>query len=151
MKRNFYILVFLCFISLGTTSLLAQENTNVKSYKANQFVQLNLNEDALLVLENTIATPSNIHSHINYVKLNQKGNNNQIDLKLRSNDNQTVNQLGENNYFQFINYYNSSPSNFNIVQQGKANNLQIYGENSIIRNISIIQKSNFKTLIIKNY
>ena len=87
----------------------------------------------------------------NRIILNQKGSNNLINISESYNDSQTVDQSGNNNEYQFINYYSNLPSNFNIVQQGNSNSLQIYGENSLIKNISIVQNSNFKTLIITNY
>lgn len=110
-----------------------------------------MNNQTSLSENNATPTTKNKQAQSNFVTLNQIGNNNQIDIKQNGGDSQKVNQLGNNNYYNFISYYNNTPSNFNISQQGNANNLQIYGENSIIKNISIVQKSNFKTLIIKNY
>ena len=78
-------------------------------------------------------------------------NNNIIDIKQNGNNTEVVNQLGNKNYYSFINYYNNSPLNLNILQKGNSNNLQIYGQNSLIENMSIVQKSNSKTIIIKNY
>ncbi|MFK5958645.1 MAG: hypothetical protein QM495_07210, partial [Lutibacter sp.] len=124
------------------------QQTNEDTYIINQYFQLN--KEALL-LENNAPSLSNFQSQDNFIILNQIGNNNEIDIKSNINDSQTVTQLGDNNYYNFINYYNNSPSNFNILQQGESNSLQIYGQNSIINNISIVQKSNFKTLVIKNY
>lgn len=103
------------------------------------------------MLENKVAITSSNETQFNLVKLNQVGNNNQIDIKSRLDDAQAVSQFGNNNEYQFINYYNSSVSNFNILQKGNSNSLQIYGENSLIKNMSIVQKGNFETLIIKNY
>ena len=149
MKNSYYILYFLLILfSLSFIKGNAQQ-TNEDTYIINQYFQLNL--EALLLLENETLPSTNAQSLDNFVLLNQVGNNNIIDIKNSINDSQTVNQIGDNNYYQFINYYSNSPSNFNILQQGESNSLQIYGENSIIKNISIIQKSNFKTLIIKNY
>lgn len=112
----------------------------------NQYFQLN--KESASVVNSYIR---GVQPQINEVTLNQVGNNNKIEVKSVGNDSQGVNQVGNNNYYQFINYYNNTPSNFNILQQGNSNSLQIYGENSIINNIGIVQKSNFKTLIIKNY
>ncbi|WP_299527601.1 hypothetical protein [uncultured Lutibacter sp.] len=143
LKYGFFLLLF-GFISFNSISQIADENT----YVINQYFQLN--KDASLGAEKN-ASKSSIQSQINVVTLNQIGNNNEIDIKQKSSDSQSVSQIGDSNYYNFINYYNSTPSNFNILQQGKSNSLQIYGENSIIKNISIVQNSNFKTLIIKNY
>ena len=126
------------------------QQNNEDTYIINQYFQLN--KDASLILENKVPTSSNnIQSQDNFLSLNQVGNNNVIDIIQKDNDSQTVNQRGDKNYYSFINYYNNIPSNFNIIQEGSSNSLQIYGENSIIKNLGIVQKANFKTLIIKNY
>lgn len=142
-------ILFLFILSFTFFNGNAQELTDENTYIINQYFQLN--KESSLFENNAKTTSNRLQSQNNFVSLNQVGNNNQIDIKQKGGDSQTVNQLGNNNYYNFINYYNNTPSNFNIVQQGNANNLQIYGENSIINNISIFQKSNFKTLIIKNY
>lgn len=150
MKKCYHISVLLVCV-LSFSSLSAQhQNSNEDTYIINQYFQLN--KDASIVLNNTTLNSSNtIQSQSSSVNLNQIGNYNDIDIKQKGENSQAVNQVGNNNHYQFINYYNSTPSNFNILQQGNSNSLQIYGENSIINNISIIQKSSFKTLIIKNY
>ena len=125
------------------------QQTDETTYIINEYFQLN--KEASLLLENKVPITHNIQSQYNSVKLNQIGNNNQIDIKSSINNSQTVSQFGNNNDYQFINYYNSAVSNFNILQQGNSNTLQIYGENSLIKNMSIVQKANFETLVIKNY
>lgn len=146
MKNCNYIFIFcicfLCFISFKMQSQQIDSNTHI----INQYFQLN--KESASVVNSYIR---GVQPQINEVTLNQVGNNNKIEVKSVGNDSQGVNQVGNNNYYQFINYYNNTPSNFNILQQGNSNSLQIYGENSIINNIGIVQKSNFKTLIIKNY
>jgi len=140
-----FVLLFGAFFSTANAQQLTDENT----YLITQYFQQNNN--ATKLLEAKTATSSNVQNQINYVKLTQIGNSNQIDIKSSVGDSQTVSQFGNNNDYNFINYYNSAASNFNIVQQGNANSLQIYGENTLIKNISIYQKANFETLIIKNY
>ncbi|MFA5297792.1 MAG: hypothetical protein WC389_06235 [Lutibacter sp.] len=140
-------LILLFVIGLFTIKAHAQQ-TNEDTYIINQYFQTN--KEASLILENRGLNPA-IQSQNNAILLNQVGNSNQIDIKSGINNVQTVNQIGNNNEYQFINYYNSSPSNLNIIQQGNSNSLLIYGENSIIKNIGIVQKANFETLIIKNY
>jgi len=149
MKNPHKILLMFFTLSLTVFSGNAQGITDENTYIINQYFQLN--KESSLFENNNTPTTNNKQAQSNFVSLNQVGNNNQIDIKQKGGDSQTVNQLGNKNYYNFINYYNNTPSNFNILQQGNANNLQIYGENSIINNISIVQKSNFKTLIIKNY
>tara|TARA_R110001583_G_scaffold37944_1_gene122834 strand:+ start:1849 stop:2247 length:399 start_codon:yes stop_codon:yes gene_type:complete len=127
------------------------QQTDDNTYIINQYFQLN--KDASLILENKVPTNNNkIISQDNFVNLKQVGDRNIIDIKQRNGNNtEVVNQLGNKNYYSFINYYNNSPVKLNILQQGKSNNLQIYGQNSLIENMSIVQKSNFKTIIIKNF
>lgn len=134
----------LLLLSMFSFNSSAQELINENTYLINQYFQLN--KDATSVSKNLNNTIQN-----SMVSLNQIGSQNQIDIKNNLSNSQKVIQNGNQNYYNFINYYNSNSSNFNIVQQGEANSLQIYGQNSIIENINIIQNSNFKTLIIKNY
>lgn len=148
MKKYSYISLFIvCALFFNASSVRSQqvdENTHI----INQYFQLSKQSVSVNTADTSIR---DVQSQMNVVTLNQVGNNNQIDVKSNLNDSQEVNQVGNNNHYEFINYYNNSPSNFNILQQGNSNSLQIYGENSIINNISIVQKSNFKTLTIKNY
>lgn len=141
------LLLLVCLLFVSVFSVRSQQvdkNTQI----INQYFQLN--SGSTIIAENNSLKRNN-QSQLNVVTLNQIGDNNQIDVKSNLNDSQGVNQIGNNNHYQFINYYNNSPSNFNILQQGNSNSLQIYGQNSIIENISIVQRTNFKTLIIKNY
>lgn len=148
-KSNHIFSFFLGLFTLMFFDVNAQQ-TNEDTYIINQYFQLN--KDATIILENKMPTNSNkIISQDSFVNLQQVGNYNVIDIKQKGNDSEAVNQLGNKNYYSFINYYNNSPLNLNILQQGNSNNLQIYGQNSIIENMSIVQKSNFKTIIIKNY
>lgn len=148
MKNCNFISVFLVctlfFNALSVRSQQVDENTRV----INQYFQLSKQSASANTADSSIR---DVQSQINVVTLNQVGSNNQVNVKSNLNDSQEVSQVGNNNHYEFINYYNNSPSNFNILQQGNSNSLQIHGENSIIKNISIVQKANFKTLIIKNY
>ena len=146
-KNHLFIVLFLFFI----ISFYAQKINNQNAYIITQLEQLNNNPNYLI--DNTISTtPFNNSLNVNsVVKLNQLGNFNAIDLKANVNDSQTVNQIGNKNNYTFISYYNSNPSSMNILQQGNDNFLQVYGQNSLMSKISIIQKTNPKTLIIKNY
>ena len=148
MKNNNYIvIILLCVISSFSMKANAQQ-FDENTFIINQYFQSN--KDATVLNGKTSA--SNIAQvQDNYTILNQVGNNNQIDINSRTNNSQTVSQLGNNNEYQFINYYNKSASEFNISQQGNSNSLEIYGTNSIIKNISIMQTTNFDKLIIKNY
>ncbi|SNR84298.1 hypothetical protein [Lutibacter flavus] len=144
-KSQFKITVFIVLFLFTFINVIAQQN-NEDTYIINQYFQLN--KESSLSEKNA---KTNKQAQSNFISLNQIGNNNEIDIKQKGKDSQSVNQVGNKNYYSFINYYNNTPSNFNIIQQGSSNGLQIYGENSIIKNMSVVQKTNFKTLIIKNF
>lgn len=146
-KSNFKFSVFLVLFTLMFLCANAQ-NTNEDTYIINQYFQLN--KEASL-LENKIPLSSHIQSFDNIVLLNQTGNNNQILVKSNPNNSQAISQKGNDNYYNFINYYNSTSSNFKILQKGNSNSLQIYGSNSIVKNLKVSQNGGFKAVIIKNY
>lgn len=148
MKNSYQLLPVFLVLATFTFFIGNAQQSDETMYIINQYFQLN--KEASL-LENKVPITSANQYQYSSVKLNQIGNNNQIDIKSRINDSQTVSQFGNNNDYQFINYYNSAVSNFNILQQGNSNSLQIYGENSLIKNMGIVQKANFETLVIKNY
>ena len=81
----------------------------------------------------------------------QFGNNNNIDINSSGKSQQKVNQLGNNNNFQFIDFYNSTDMNLNILQEGNNSSIQIFGTNSLIKNVLIKQSAGNQALIITNY
>jgi hypothetical protein len=85
------------------------------------------------------------------VVIEQTGNYNNSYIISNSNNKQEVKQIGDNNNYEYYTYYNSNPSEVNSLQYGDNNSIQIFGQNELAKNISIIQKTNNKTLIIKNY
>ena len=150
MKKYSYItVIFYIVISFYCSKGFAQEITsNERNYILNQ---IQLNNNPSLILENKTYSEAELSAQSSSIKLNQIGNYNQIDIKADVTDSQLVNQFGNQNNYTFINFYNNTPSKFDITQQGNGNFLQIYGENSIIKNLKIVQKSNAKTIIIRNY
>ncbi len=150
MKKYSYItVIFYIVISFCCSKSFAQEITsNERNYILNQ---IQLNNNPSLILENKTYSEAELSAQSSSIKLNQIGNYNEIDIKADVTDSQLVNQFGNQNNYTFINYYNNTPSKFDITQQGNGNFLQIYGENSIIKNLKIVQKSNAKTIIIRNY
>ena len=142
------VFAFVMLFGVLFSNIIAQ-TADENTYIINQYFQSN--KEASLVLGSKGLDPSILQSKNNSLLLNQVGNNNQIDIRSSVNDTQTVGQIGNKNDYQFINYYNNDVSNFNILQQGNSNSVQIYGENSIVKNLGIVQKTNFKTVIIKNY
>ena len=87
-----------------------------------------------------------------YVTIVQTGDENEAYINaVQSGDQQVVNQNGNQNSYEYYNYYSQGDSNMIINQEGNQNSLQIYGENSLMKKALINQQSNFQTLIIKNY
>jgi len=87
-----------------------------------------------------------------FVNLVQMGNENSIYIKsLQTGDNQEVSQVGNQNNYEYYNYYNKENSNLNVNQEGTLNSLQVFGENSLMKDATINQRSNFKSVVIKNY
>lgn len=130
------------FCFKGFAQNLTDENTEI----------INRYFKSTTIMQQKPATPTNVvPTTQSVVKITQVGNYNVADVTVGAGQSQTVNQNGNSNYYSFIKYFNNNPSNFNVLQQGEANSLQIYGQNSLINNISILQKGDFKSLIIKNY
>lgn len=81
----------------------------------------------------------------------QLGDGNLLSVKSGINDFQKIRQQGNSNYYNFIDYYNSRQSNIDVLQLGKANSLHVYGTNSFTDKIKIIQKSDYKSVIVRNF
>lgn len=152
-KKSKLVVVLIWAGLYSYNGISQQTDSDISEENYLNAIQLQLNQNPNLLLRNQNPEfVKNIQSLDNFVNLNQIGNYNNIDIKQKDKDSQIVTQLGNKNYYNFISYYNNSASSkFNIVQKGNSNALHIYGENSIIKNISIVQKSNFKTLVIRNY
>ncbi len=85
------------------------------------------------------------------VTIEQTGNYNDSYLISNSKNKQVIKQIGDSNNYEYYTYYNSNPTEVNTLQYGDNNDIQIFGQNELAKNISIVQKTNNKTLIIKNY
>ncbi|WP_417800061.1 hypothetical protein [Tenacibaculum sp.] len=131
---------------------MTQQNTSTYFVSVPQ-----IGSDAsFLVLEKNINSLNNLQDYDksidNYdLSVNQLGVNNVVEVKNGMNDIQLIWQKGRDNYYNFIDYYNNSPTKINALQEGNANSLLIYGTNSLMENVKIIQKSNYKTIIVRNY
>jgi hypothetical protein len=91
------------------------------------------------------------NSDFSETKINQIGNDNLSYINTNDKNNNDVVQAGNNNTFQLITYYNSDQANLNVVQNGNDNNVQVYGQNDLSKNMTIIQNTNFQSIIINNY
>lgn len=147
MKKYINTLFILSFVISLFSLKVSGQQVNEDTHIINQYFQSN--KEAALLLQKAV-DPSVFQSQNNGFSLNQVGYNNQINIRSGINNTQMVGQIGNYNNYQFIAYYNKNVSNFNIIQQGNSNSLQIYGENSLVKELSIVQKASFKTLIITN-
>ena len=87
-----------------------------------------------------------------YSNVIQSGDENSIYINsLQFDDNQVVKQNGNQNNYEYYNYYSKENSNLKVNQEGNQNSLQVFGENSLMKNAVINQKSDFKSIVIKNY
>ncbi len=85
------------------------------------------------------------------VVLSQTGNYNYAYINSGKNNKQKINQLGNRNNYEYYSYYNSNPTLVNTLQLGENNDIQIFGQNELTKNLNIIQNTNDKMIIIKNY
>ena len=136
---------FFLLVIFFHTSIFGQQ-TDENTFVINNYFQV-ANEK--LNIDNT--TLSNLNAQ-SYVNLKQIGNENNTYINsLQAGDNQVVNQVGSQNNYEYYNYYSQENTNMIINQEGNQNSLQIFGENSLMKNATINQKSNFKSVVIKNY
>jgi len=137
------ILFFILLVALPVT--IAAQQTDENTLAINNYFQVN-NEKPI---SNPLKLDTNIQS---YVNVEQTGiENNTYINSLQTGDKQVVTQTGDQNNYEYYNYYSREDSNLNVNQEGNQNSLQIFGENSLMKNAVINQKSSFKSLVIKNY
>jgi hypothetical protein len=150
MKKTVYILILIVsLINISSFKLNAQE-TDFNTIIINKYFQMSSqeksdNENVELFNNNLIS-----FSDSRGVSVLQLGNYNFATFKANSNNLQ-LEQIGNNNNYEFISFYGRDNLTFKAQQIGSNNYIQVLGENSIINNLSIIQKSDFKTITIVNY
>ncbi len=83
------------------------------------------------------------------VILKQKGIENYSHVEAEA-ENLTITQEGEGNFNEFITFYGEGNLTMSIFQEGVDNSISIYGENSLIENMIIVQKANYQDIIITN-
>ncbi len=93
---------------------------------------------------------SNFNSE-SIVTIYQSGDYNNVEILSSGNKVQLVKQVGDNNNYQYYNFYDSSKANLEINQFGDENDIQIYGHNSIIENLKISQTTNNQNILIINF
>ncbi len=138
------VILFLMLMVVFQANITAQQ-TDENTMAINNYFQIS-NEKPV---NNPSKLDANIQSYVNVV---QTGNENSTYINsLQKGDEQVIDQKGNQNNYEYYNYYSQENSNLIIHQEGNKNSLQVFGENSLMKNAVINQKSNFKTLVIKNY
>jgi len=140
------ILIILFVLIVAFPVVIKAQQTDDTTLAIQNYFQV-ANENA--VAKNTPLPKSDVQSYVNLV---QTGNENNTYINsLQAGDEQVGNQKGNQNNYEYYNYYSSENSNMIIHQEGDQNSLQIFGENSLMKNAIINQKSSFKSIVIKNY
>ena len=145
MKR--FILVIFCFISCTTLtySQISDSNTDlITKYFQGESVSQTSNSKNLLSTKGQRAN--------SYISIVQSGEENSVYVNsLNSGDSQEIDQAGNNNSYEYYNYYSRENSSMQVNQEGTLNSLQVFGENSLMKGATINQKSNFESIVVKNY
>lgn len=81
-------------------------------------------------------------------QITQIGNNNIAQLETQQ---MQVNQTGDQQLLFYTETSKLQPSNMNIQMQGTNNYMEIYGNNSIMENMSVKVSGNDRSIIIRNY
>ena len=93
-----------------------------------------------------------INSNINIESnIYQRGENNSIEIESSGKKIQLVRQVGDDNNYQYYTYYDSSTANLIINQFGDENDIQIFGQNSIVEKLKITQTTNNQSILIINF
>lgn len=121
---------------LGTLTASAQQANN--SLANNKELQ-NVHPETLMLnaLNNTQGT------HVV-----QTGNYNEVTIESQQ---MQVNQTGDHQLLYYTETSKLEPSNMNINMEGVNNYIEIYGNNSIMENMSINVQGNDRSVIIRNY
>lgn len=137
-----YLIIVSCSITVfEMTAQVEDQNTRL----INTYFNLNTNNDFI----NTFNQPE--ANNMESLFILQFGDRNYININSFGKSEQKVNQIGDNNYFNYIDFYNSADMNLDIFQDGNNSSIQVYGMNSLMKDMQIKQSASDKTLIITNF
>ncbi|MCC9044010.1 hypothetical protein LNQ81_15140 [Myroides sp. M-43] len=164
-----YTLLILAILFFSTNSLLAQESNTLLNLienksdfnKLNNITSLQREQNFVnnqqyttitqignynTVQSTTITTDSkNIH-------YTQYGDSNTIDVLTFSQDtNQIISQIGNQNNFTQYSYSPLESQSINVMQNGNKQNIEVFGENSMSKDMVIKMEASDKSLIIRNF
>lgn len=122
-------------IKYDKTTLINQNNTHITQIG-----------DYNLIVSQLIAPDQNKLTYIQY------GSENNIDIhSINETSQQDIYQLGNNNVFSLYNYNSFENQNIQILQSGNKQSIEIFGENSISKDMKIISEGSDQTLLIRNF
>lgn len=141
MKRSYIILIIVLFLGLNLNAQnIVDNNTSlIENYFFNQEINNLQTREKLVSIKNTD------------VVVLQIGNENNTHISINDESKQYLHQEGNNNNFEYFTYYSNINSFVQTSQNGTNNDIQIYGDNNISKNIKIRQNTNNQTIIINNY
>ena len=143
MKNIFYILALTILCS---STLLAQNMVDSNTdLIANYFVQQQHFDLTNFTNENLQTEESS------NVVINQIGNNNNAFVLANQENTQILTQQGDANNFEYYTYYNNIESVITTSQTGNNNDIQIFGQNTISKNLTINQHAENQTIWVFNY
>ena len=145
MKRT----IFTILLSICIYPVLMAQISDSNTEAINQYFQANINEPAKASQLTNQKSDRNVGSNVEIV---QTGIENNININsLQAGDEQVVTQAGQKNNYEYYNYYSKENSNMQVNQEGTLNSVQVFGENSLMKDAKINQKSDFKSIVVKNY
>ena len=144
MKRTIFTILF----GLLSYPVLMAQFSDSNTDAINQYFQVSVNETKVAKTESVKTNPK----AGSYVEIVQTGVENNININsLQAGDEQVVTQAGQKNNYEYYNYYSNENSNMQVNQEGTLNSVQVFGENSLMKDAKINQKSDFKSIVVKNY
>lgn len=143
--KKYLIIVFV--VVIGSFQGISQNLLDDNSTLIEQY----FNTALFTTVETSNITPELPIQTASDVQVTQVGNYNYSYIISGKNNKQNINQIGDSNNYEYYSYYNSNPAEVNTLQLGTNNNIQIFGQNELTKNLNIIQNTNDKMIIIKNY
>lgn len=164
-----YTLLLLAILLYSTNSLLAQENNTLLNLIENksEFNKLNsitsLQREQNFVNNQQYTTVTQIGSYNTVqstvittesknIYYTQYGDSNTIDVLTKSQDtNQIISQIGNQNNYTHYSYNPLESQNINVMQNGNKQNIEVFGENSMSKDMIIKMDASDKSLLIRNF
>lgn len=82
----------------------------------------------------------------------QIGDTNNIQvISQNTNARQMIHQQGNQNNYDFYNYNSFEQQNIQVIQNGNKQNIEVFGENSLSKDMKIIMNASDQSLIIRNF